>query len=108
LKIQVSALESNNRLLLFRFGCLEKPFDGQDLVPQTELKEKITEFCKKHGIVMGNESSNVPSPTKKTREGSWGSSLGVVVFIKGNAVINYWVVSTIVFVHPEPWERFPF
>ena len=41
----------------------DDPFNRQslsvkDLVPQTELKEKITEFCKKHGIVMGNESSN--------------------------------------------------
>ena len=44
----------------------KKTIWSQDLVPQTELKEKITEFCKKHGIVMGNESSNVPSPTKKT------------------------------------------
>ena len=50
------------------FWMFKKPSDGQDLVPQTELKEKITEFCKKHGIVMGNESSNVPSPTKKRQE----------------------------------------
>jgi hypothetical protein len=30
---------------------------AKDLVPQTELRDKITDFCKKHGIVMGNESA---------------------------------------------------
>ena len=46
----------------------------QDLVPQTELKEKITEFCKKHGIVMGNESvsSAALENRKKNGQGGWG------------------------------------
>ena len=52
---------------------------------------------------MGNESSNVPSPAKKNA-GKLGKFAGLLFFIKGNAVINYQVVSTIVFVHPEPWE----
>lgn len=33
-----------------------QPLAVKDLVPQTELRDKITDFCKKHGIVMGNES----------------------------------------------------
>ena len=33
------------------------PRSAKDLVPQTELRDKITDFCKKHGIVMGNESA---------------------------------------------------
>ena len=38
------------------FG-LQLPRSAKDLVPQTELRDKITDFCKKHGIVMGNESA---------------------------------------------------
>ncbi|CAK9000024.1 E4 ubiquitin-protein ligase UFD2 (RING-type E3 ubiquitin transferase UFD2) (Ubiquitin conjugation factor E4) (Ubiquitin fusion degradation protein 2) (UB fusion protein 2) [Durusdinium trenchii] len=34
-----------------------KPLAVKDLLPQTELRDKIVDFCKQHGIVMGNESA---------------------------------------------------
>ena len=49
----------NIQLGVFSFWFLNHLI--QDLVPQTELKDKITEFCKKHGIVMGNESVPLPA-----------------------------------------------